>query len=70
MIIAVIGTGFGLEWRMLDDNRQPHLLNHTVEHVIMQITQPVLADLHMDMSISKMIGGARQFLCVAVHCGN
>jgi hypothetical protein len=55
-----IRTRLGLEWRLLDDHAQAHPAHHLIEHVIVPVTQPPVADLHRHVPITEGIPGARK----------
>ena len=62
-------AGFWLERRLLDHDRQPEPAHHVVEHVIMSVSQPALANLHGHVTIAQVISGAREARCIGIAHG-
>jgi len=55
-----VGTRFGLKRRVLDEYAQPQAAGHVIEHMVMAVSQPSVADLQCDVAIPQMISRARQ----------
>jgi hypothetical protein len=50
----------GFERRLFDEHAQPHPAHHFIEHVIVPVTQPAVADLHRHVPITQVIPRARE----------
>jgi hypothetical protein len=57
---AIVGAGFGFEWRLLEIDHKADPDEHFVEHVIVLITQKTSPDLQRHMPIAKVITGPRE----------
>ncbi|MNT61626.1 hypothetical protein D3C72_1992840 [compost metagenome] len=58
---AAISAVLGLEWRFDGFYLRTKLFEHRLEHVIVEQTQPAIADLQGDVAVTQVIGGAGQF---------
>ena len=77
MCAGAISAGFRLERRFFDSDGESQAAHHVVEHMIVLIAQPVIADLQSDVTITEVIGRTREIATVnAAHrrhgfiCGN
>src|SRR5580658_10459480 len=67
----VVGTRLGLEGRLGYLHRQPESPHQIIEHVIVRIAQPAIAQLQRDVAVAQMVGRAREFARIsAVHSRN
>jgi hypothetical protein len=55
--MALVCTGFGLEWQGMMFDRQPQTHQHLIEHMIGQITQFVRQNLQGDVTVTEVITG-------------
>ena len=61
VMAAAVGTVLRLERRFDGFDLRAELLEHRLEHVIVEQTQPAIADLQRNMAIAQVISGAGQF---------
>ena len=62
MGMAGVGAGLGLERRFDHGRARAEPLQHPLQHVIGRQPQKTIPDLHRDMPVAEMIGGARERL--------
>lgn len=60
MRMAAVGAGLGLERLLFDNDSKTQATHHFVEHVIVLIANPAVAELQRDVSISQVIARATQ----------
>lgn len=65
MMPATISTMFRLERSFDGFGGRTELIEHGLEHVIVEQAQPAITDLQGNMAIAQVIRGARQLECTA-----
>jgi hypothetical protein len=63
---GVVSTGFRLKRRLLHHDGESQAAHHVIEHVIVTIAQPAIADLQDHVSIAQVICRARNPLRILV----
>jgi hypothetical protein len=67
-IAGVVSTGFRLKRRLLHHDSESQAAHHVIEHVIVTVAQPAIADLQGHVSIAEVICRARKPLRIlAMH---
>lgn len=56
----LIGAAFGFKRHPFAEQAQPHLAHQVIQYVVVQIAQPGVAYLQHHVTITEVIGGARQ----------
>jgi len=65
MVTAAIGAVLGLKRRFNGFGAGAQLLQHGLEHVVIEQAQPAIAHLQGNVAVAQVIGGAGQFKGIA-----